>query len=129
MLCVLVVALWLVVGAAVGVIEARHGAWHGGWVVSAIFGLFAVPRVWDRRHQARRDPTMVPPGRARPGLLDLLIGTDGSVASMSAGSFALELFGPRARRVTLATALDVDIAARWDDAFSSARRSIWGREW
>jgi hypothetical protein len=32
----LVVALWLVVGAVVGEVEARHGAWPGGSVVSTI---------------------------------------------------------------------------------------------
>jgi hypothetical protein len=32
----LVVALWPVVGAVVGVVEARHGAWHGGSVVPTI---------------------------------------------------------------------------------------------
>lgn len=110
MVYVLITAAWLTVGAAVGVFEARHGAWHRGWVVSAIFGPFAVPLALQRRHESRPTPTVLVPGTARRGPIDLLIGFDGSASSLTAASLAVRLFGPRVRRVTLATVLDNDTA-------------------
>lgn len=107
---VLLVVVWLAVGALVGVIDARHGAWKYSWMVDALFGPFAIPLAIQRRHQAPPEPTVLAPGRARRGPVDLLIGFDGSASSMSAASVALELFGPRVRRVMLATVLDVDAA-------------------
>lgn len=108
---VLLLVAWLLVGGIVGVIEARHGAWHRAWVVSAIFGPFAIALAVQRRHQPRPHAAVLAPGRAGRGPVDLLIGLDGSEGSMSAASLALWLFGPRIRRVTLATVLDVDTAA------------------
>jgi hypothetical protein len=117
MIDVVVAVAWLVVGAAVGVIEGRHGHWHKAWVVSAILGPFAIPLALQHRHGAQPQPSVLSRGRARRGPIDLLIGLDGSESSMSAASLALRLFGPRVRRVTLATVLDVDTAApHADDA-------------
>lgn len=116
MVYVIVAVVWLVVGAAVGVIEGRHGHWHKAWVVSAILGPFAVPLALQHRHDAPPRPTVLSRGRARRGPIDLLIGFDGSESSMSAASLALRLFGPRVRRVTLATVLDVDTAAPHADS-------------
>lgn len=108
---VLVAAAWLLIGAVVGVIEARHGGWRHSWVVSAIFGPFSVPLALQRRRLERPEPSVLTPSRPRRGKVDLLIGLDGSDASTAAASLALGLFGPRTRRVTLATVLDVDTAA------------------
>lgn len=101
---------WLTVGAVVGVVEARHGGWHRGWVVAAIFGPLAIPLALQRRRQARPRPAVLTSGRARQGPVDLLIGIDGSPGSIAAASLAVRLFGPRVRRVMLATALDLDTA-------------------
>lgn len=107
---VIVAIVWLVVGGAVGVIEARRGGWRHGWVVSAVFGPFAIPLALQRRHQAPPEAAVLAPSRARRGRVDVLVGVDGSEASMAAATTALWLFGPRVRRVTLAAVLDVDTA-------------------
>lgn len=110
MLYLLGVLAWLAVGAAVGLIEARHGAWHRGWVLMAPLGPLAIPLAVDRRRQAKPEPAVLATGQARRGPVDLLVGLDGSPASSSAASLALQLFGPRVHRVTLATVLDLDTA-------------------
>jgi nucleotide-binding universal stress UspA family protein len=111
MVYLVVAVLWLAVGAAVGVIEARHGSWSRGWVVSAVLGPLAVPLAMQRRRQAPPAPTVLETGQTRRGTVDLLIGMDGSAASRSAAMLAVRLFGPRVRRVAFATVLDVDTAA------------------
>jgi nucleotide-binding universal stress UspA family protein len=116
MVYVAVVVAWLVVGAVVGVVEARHGHWRKSWVVYAILGPFAIALVLERRHLTRPSPTVLATGRARRGPVDLLLGFDGSANSSKAAALAIELFGPRVRRVTLATVLDVDTAAPHADS-------------
>lgn len=111
----LVLVVWLLVGAVVGVVEARHGAWRRSWAVAAVFGPFAIPLALQRRHQAKPDTVVLSPGRAGRGPVDLLIGLDGSESSLAAASLALHLFGPRARRVTLTSVLDLDTARSHDD--------------
>ena len=107
---VVIAVAWVAVGAAVGVIEARHGSWHRGWLVSAIFGPFSVPLALHRWRAERPLPTVLTTGRVQRGPVDLLIGMDGSEASLSAALLAVRLFGSRVRRVTLAAVLDVDTA-------------------
>lgn len=85
-------------------------------LVSAIFGPFAVALAWGRRDLEPPSPTMLTPGRARRGPVDLLLGFDGSSSAMDAAVIAIGLFGPRVRRVTLATVLDVDTAAPHADS-------------
>jgi len=116
MVYVAVVVAWLAVGAAVGVVDARRGHWRHSWVVSAILGPFAVALAWERRHLAPPSPTVLTKGRARRGPVDLLLGFDGSPSSMEAAVLAIGLFGPRARKVMLATVLDVDTAAPHADS-------------
>jgi nucleotide-binding universal stress UspA family protein len=116
MVYVAVAVVWLVVGAAVGLLEARHGHWRHSWVVSAILGPFALALAIERRQLTPPSPTVLTTGRARRGPVDLLLGFDGSTSSMEAAALAIGLFGPRLRRVTLATVLDVDTAAPHADS-------------
>ena len=116
MVYVAVAVAWLVVGAAVGVVEARHGHWRHSWVVSAILGPFALALALERRRLTPPSPAVLTAGRARRGPVDLLLGFDGSATSMEAAALAIGLFGPRVRRVTLATVLDVDTAAPHTDS-------------
>jgi nucleotide-binding universal stress UspA family protein len=116
MVYVVVAVAWLAVGAAVGVVDARHGHWRHSWVVSAILGPFAVALAWERRHLVPPPPTVLTTGRARRGPVDLLLGFDGSSSSMDAAVLAIGLFGPRVHRVTLAAVLDVDTAAPHGDS-------------
>jgi nucleotide-binding universal stress UspA family protein len=111
-----IVAAWLMVGAAVGVVEARRGYWRLAWVVSAMLGPFAIPLALQRRRLAMPDPVVLARGRTRRGRVDVLVGFDGSSDSIAAAELAIGLFGPRVRRVTLATVLDIDTAAPHADS-------------
>ena len=115
MVYVALAVAWVVVGAAVGVVEARHGHWRHSWVVSAILGPFAFGLAVGRRGLTPPAPKVLTTGLARRGPVDLLLGFDGSASSMEAAALAIGLFGPRVRRVTLATVLDVDTAAPHTD--------------
>ena len=111
-----IVIAWLMIGAAVGVVEARRGYWRSAWVVSAMLGPFAVPLALQRRRVAVPDPVVLSRGRARRGRVDVLVGFDGSSDSIAATELAIGLFGPRVRRLTLATVLDIDTAAPHADS-------------
>jgi hypothetical protein len=95
---VAVFVAWLAVGAAVGMIDARHGHWRHSWAVSAILGPFAVALTWECRHLAPPSPTVLTTGRARRGPVDLLLEFDGSPSSMEVAVLAIGLFGPRGAR-------------------------------
>lgn len=116
MLYVVLAILWVAIGAGVGLVEARRGHWHKGWVVSSLFGPFAVPLALQRRGFAEPEPVVLLRGKARRGPVDVLVGLDGSASSTAAAEVALGLLGPRVRRVTLATVLDVDTAAPHADS-------------
>lgn len=92
------IALWLCVGVGVGVFEARHGGWHRGWVVSAIFGPFAVPLALQHRCQRRPEPLLLTGGRALHGPVDVLVGllipaTPAAAVEPTAPSTASSAFG------------------------------------
>lgn len=107
---VFLLVVWLAVGAAAGVVEARHGHWHKGWVVSALLGPFAIPLAIQSRRDLAPAPVVVLESRPRDGPVDLLVGLDGSDLSLSAAVVALGLLGPLTRRITLAAVLDLDTA-------------------
>lgn len=102
---------WLAVGAVVGVVEARRGYWRHGWILTAVFGPLAVPLAHQRRRSAVPGPVVLARGVPGTGTIDVLVGTDGSPASRAAAHQAVDLFGPRLRRITLATVIDRDSAA------------------
>lgn len=116
---IVAVALWFVVGAAVGVLQARHGHWRRGWVRAAIFGPFAIPLALQQRHLPAPGPVVLTTGSPRQGEVDMIVGIDGSGASTAAADLAVRLLGQRVRRVTLAAVLDLDIAAARADMLSS----------
>lgn len=116
MIYVVIALAWLAVGAAVGVIEARHGYWRRGWVISAIFGPLAVPLALQRHKDPPPEPVVLATSHADRGPVDVLVGIDGSESSLAAAELALGLFGSRLRRVTLATVLDYDSLAPRDES-------------
>lgn len=125
---VVVVLLWLAVGALVGLVEARHGHWYRAWIVMAVFGPFAVPLAlvaW--RGSAVPEPEVLASGRAGPGgPLDVLAGIDGSAASLHAAGTACRLLGSRVRRLMLAAVVDFDTAAPHAD--SALHPEPWAEE-
>lgn len=113
---IVVLVAWLAVGALVGVVDARHGHWRHTWVVSTILGPFALALAWERRRLEPLSATVLTTGQARRGPVDVLVGFDGSPSAMDAAVLAIGLFGPRVRRVTLATVLDLDTATPHADS-------------
>ena len=128
MLTVLVIVCWLLLGAAVGIVEARHGHWRRGWVVFAPLGPFAIPfaRAVRRRERAVDVPMVLSRGRLGPGTFDVLVGIDGSCASTTAATEVARLFGTRLNRLTLAAVLDYETALPHDDAVLD--REPWDEE-
>ena len=111
MVVALVLLGWLVIGAVVGLLDARRGGWHKGWVLSAILGPFAVPYgLQAYRRGSTVAPVRLDVGHVGPGL-SMLVGIDGSEASSAAAFTAIRLFSDRVGRVVLATVLDFDTAA------------------
>jgi nucleotide-binding universal stress UspA family protein len=111
MVVIAVLFAWLVVGVAVGLIEARRGGWHKGWVISALLGPLAIPyELQAYRRGATVTPVTLEAGKRGVGL-SVLVGVDGSDSSRVAGLTTVKLFSDRIGRLTLAAVLDFDTAA------------------
>jgi len=107
---VAVAVAWFVLGAAIGIWEARHGHWRHGWLVTGLLGPLALPLALHARRVAAPEPVVLDEGGAARGSLDVLVGIDGSAHSVEAAQAAVELLGSAVGRLTLATVLDVDTA-------------------
>jgi nucleotide-binding universal stress UspA family protein len=106
-LAVLLVVAWLAVGAAVGAVMWRRGFDGWAWFVVGVFmGPLAIAPAL-----ARRPPTREYARLEDTGLVDVLIGFDGSPESRAAIVTAHNLFGARLGRLTVATAVPIDLAA------------------
>jgi nucleotide-binding universal stress UspA family protein len=126
MAVVLVIVAWVAVGAITGLVEARHGHWSKSWVLGAVLGPFAVPLAI---HTHRREPRVtrtLAVGDAGAGSVDVLVGVDGSAASMAAAAKAAAWFGTQLGRLTLAAVLDLDTAAPHAD--SVLQPEAWAEE-
>lgn len=127
MILLLVVVVWLAVGAVAGLVDARRGHWRWAWLVAALLGPFAIPlSLAARQREASIVPSVVSGGTAREGgSLSVLVGVDGSPAALAAAEAGLAVLGPRVHRVVVATVLDYDTAephgesvlypAEWDE--------------
>lgn len=113
-----IIVTWLVIGALVGVQEARRGHWRWSWLPYAVIGPFALPVAWMQgaHHPHAVNPVVVNRGDAHRGPVDVLVGIDGSDSALTAGLAAMALLGDRVRRVTLATVLDLDTATPHEDS-------------
>lgn len=111
MIVLVVILLWLVVGFALGLYEARRGHWRWLWLLGAVGGPFAIPLA--RQIQENEDlahPIEVSTGTGRgPGAVDVLAGIDGSPASVNAAKYAVKVLGGRLGGLTLALVTDFDI--------------------
>jgi nucleotide-binding universal stress UspA family protein len=109
-LVTLVVLVWLLLGAVAAVIEGRRGFGRRGWFVSVVLGPFALDLALRRPRPTHNEPTVLTRGQRRSGAIDVLIGIDGSDASLAAARLALTLLGDRVGRTTVATVLDYETA-------------------
>lgn len=108
---ILIVLLWLLVGFALGLYEARRGHWHWLWLLGAIAGPLAIPlarQIEQNERLARPLDVTAATGRG-PGGVRLLAGIDGSDESIDAARRAANLLGSRLGDFTLAMVIDFDL--------------------
>jgi nucleotide-binding universal stress UspA family protein len=99
---------WLAIGLVLSIVMGRRGHNGFGWfVLGAMLGPFGVVlAVVTRRNGERLRPVPVVgrvPATPGSGPVDVLVGSDGSPESAAALDAAVELFGERLGRLTVAT--------------------------
>jgi nucleotide-binding universal stress UspA family protein len=117
-------AVWLTVGVTLAVVMGRRG--HGAFewfLLGAILGPIALPLAWTRVRDERHPQTReLAEGVAGAGIVDVLVGIDGSRESEAALVSAVELLGPRIGRLTLASVTEFDDTSA--QAQENARRAV-----
>lgn len=102
---VVVVAIWLAVGAGAALLMHRKGHDMFSWsILFTVLGPLAVPLAVS----AHRHPPRETPGRSHQGALDVLVGHDGSPAADRALLSAVDLFGSQMTSLTLAAVVDLE---------------------
>lgn len=111
MVIIVIALLWLTIGSALGLYEARRGHWRWLWLLGAIGGPFAIPLARQlQKNEVLALPMEVSPGSGRgPGQIDVLAGIDGSAESVDAARRAVDVLGGQVGKVTLALVTDYDI--------------------
>lgn len=101
---------WLSIGVVLALVMRRRGHMGFSWfVLGTLMGPMAVVFAVDTvLHDAPDDAQVVDPGVVRPGHIDVLVGVDGSPASVAAVETAARLLRPALGRLTLATVIDRD---------------------
>lgn len=106
-MAVLVLVVWLAIGAGAVLIMRRKGHDAFSWTILFLFlGPLAVPLAVSAHRHPPHDTTR----RAHRGALDVLVAHDGSPAASTALTSALELFGPQMTSLTLAAIVDIEAA-------------------
>ncbi|MEX2256845.1 MAG: universal stress protein [Acidimicrobiia bacterium] len=111
-------AAWVAIGLVASLVMGRRGHNPLAWLlVGAGLGpltlVAARASILDAR-EAR--PVVADRGSVGPGPLKVLIGVDGSDASMHALEFVVRLLGSRVGRLEIATVVDYDTTTPRDDA-------------
>ncbi len=114
-------ATWIAIGFGTAYFMVKKGhdifTW---WYMGAVLGPLAIPMaVTKSRQRGTVEPAQIRSGTPGSGMIDVLVGVDGSAESKAAIDDALELLGPRVGRLCLASVEDFDAPMRQDDTTSS----------
>lgn len=117
-----VAVVWLTIGVVLAVVMGRRGYNSFGWLVlGVVLGPLSLVLAFDASRHSEHlrpvsltQPQTVSPG---PGLVDVLVGYDGSVESVAAFNAVAQLFGDRLGRLTVAT------VSSYGDVRSEERRA------
>lgn len=116
----LILATWPLTGLVLGVVMARRGYSGFGWgVIGAILGPVGVLAALTAYVPPREDDVLEA-GKAGAGVVDVLIGVDGSWESRHAATKACSLFADRLGRLTLATVVPFDATSEEERAAEHA---------
>ena len=106
-MAVLILAVWLAIGAGAVIIMRRKGHDAFSWTILFMFlGPLAVPLAISAYRHPPQDAT----GQDHGGAFDVLIAHDGSPAASAALASALDLFGSQMTSLTLAAIVDIEAA-------------------
>ena len=108
MLIIVFALSWILIGAVLGIYQARRGHWHMLWVLGAMAGPFAIPlfrQVEQNEQLARAVHLSEGSGAGRSGIR-VPVGVDGPDDSTRAAKHAADLFGSRLGDLTLAMVTD-----------------------
>jgi nucleotide-binding universal stress UspA family protein len=107
-----VLAAWLVIGLVLSIVLGRRGHDPFSWfVLGTLLGPLAIAfAVYAWRHEEQRESEILAasPGERREGVVDVLVGFDGSPASRAAIEAVVRLFGDRLGRLALVTVVPFD---------------------
>jgi len=108
---VAVAAAWLVIGLMLSLVMGRRGHDGFSWLVmGSLLGPLAIVLALNSSRHEELGPTVL--DRAAhaqsAGTVDILVGHDGSPEAGAVLESAIELFGPRLGRLTLATVVPFD---------------------
>jgi nucleotide-binding universal stress UspA family protein len=119
---------WLTIGIGTAVVLQRRGHGLFGWsLLGALFGPLVVGMaIQAARGERDSRPRRVASGTPGRGGIDVLVGVDGSSESRAALRAAVELFGERIGRLSVATVVDYDAAetGRPCEELEAARRHL-----
>jgi hypothetical protein len=128
----IVLGVWVTIGIVASIFMGRRGHNPFAWLVfGTIFGPLVVPVAivavsGERIHQRRE----IVSGLGAGGIVDVLVGIDGSPESKAALRAVGRLFGPLIGRLTLATVEDFDSArAPEHHSMSKRKRSRTSKAW
>lgn len=109
----LVVAVWLAIGATASIVMGRRGHRPFTWgVLGAALGPLVVPLARaDMQREREAEPVTLATGSPGRGEVDVIVGVDGSRDAQAALDTIVDLLGERIGRCALATVIDFDSAA------------------
>lgn len=126
MVVVIIILLWLLVGLALGLYEARRGHWRWLWLLGAIAGPLAIPiaRQIEQNERLARPLDLRASTGQGPGTVRLLAGIDGSEDAVDAARQAADLLGSRLGEFELALVTDFDVHEATPGPLTADDRSV-----